>query len=417
MESDCLRFRLAGTFLCGNGSDCERMTVSAGEYAARGKDGKVAFQGRLWEELRLEPVSSDDRFDLMDVTIGVNFHWERCETQRFAGVLRVIVSGNDATKVVAVNETGVEEYLKSVISSEMSAQASEGLLKAHAVISRSWLLRQLADRGKHVCEQAGGWKRVTVDGMETDELVRWYDREDHSQFDVCADDHCQRYQGVTRQTSPCVAEAVEATRGLALTFGGEICDARFSKCCGGRSELFENCWEDSRHEYLESVADRKEGMERDFCDSDDEDVLSQVLNSYDLETKDFYRWSVRYGKGELGELIRRRSGLDLGAVTELRPLERGASGRIVRLFIRGEKGCVTVGKELEIRRWLSESHLKSSAFDVADEGDAFVLYGKGWGHGVGLCQIGAAVMGAKGYGYEEILNHYFPKAELTRLYE
>ena len=408
MGGEMVYFVLKGRFVCGG------MAVE-GEERAEARDGKVWWNGRLMDEVVFVACDGDGRFELEGVTIGVDFHWERREKQRFAGALRLIVSEDDKGRLIAVNEIGIEEYLKSVISSEMSANASEALLMAHAVISRSWLLRQLADRGKHSGAMTGGKGCVVVDGEMVDELVRWYDREDHRQFDVCADDHCQRYQGVTRQTTEAVEKAVDATRGMVLTWNGEVCDARFSKCCGGVTELFENCWEETPHPYLERVEDC-DGHGSDFCDTDDDEVLRQVLNDYDRETKDFYRWEVRYGADEFSELIRRRSGIDFGRVIEIEPLERGVSGRIVRLLIRGEKRQMVVGKELEIRRWLSDSQLRSSAFDVVCEGGDFVLRGKGWGHGVGLCQIGAAVMGAKGYGYDEILKHYFPKAELKKLY-
>ena len=408
MGGEMVDFVLKGRFVCGG------MAVE-GEERAEARNGKVWWNGRLMDEVVFVACDGDGRFELEGVTIGVDFHWERREKQRFAGALRLIVSEDDKGRLIAVNEIGIEEYLKSVISSEMSANASEALLMAHAVISRSWLLRQLADRGKHSGAMTGGKGCVVVDGEMVDELVRWYDREDHRQFDVCADDHCQRYQGVTRQTTEAVEKAVDATRGMVLTWNGEVCDARFSKCCGGVTELFENCWEETPHPYLERVEDC-DGHGSDFCDTDDDEVLRQVLNDYDRETKDFYRWEVRYGADEFSELIRRRSGIDFGRVIEIEPLERGVSGRIVRLLIRGEKRQMVVGKELELRRWLSDSHLRSSAFDVVCEGGDFVLRGKGWGHGVGLCQIGAAVMGAKGYGYDEILKHYFPKAELKKLY-
>ena len=162
------------------------------------------------------------------------------------------------------------------------------------------------------------------------------------------------------------------------------------------------------------MKDAPEAGGPDFCDTADEAVLSQVLNEYDLETKDFYRWRVEYGCRELAELIRRRSGIDFGdEIRALEPLERGASGRIWLLRIVGSARTMTVGKELTIRRWLSESHLKSSAFEVSYPDGRIVLDGRGWGHGVGLCQIGAAVMGHRGYPYADILAHYFPGAKLT----
>lgn len=370
-------------------------------------------------------------FEIADVTIGVGFHWQRRETQRFAGSVKLIVTGDDVT---VINIIDVEEYLRSVISSEMSATASLELLKAHAVISRSWLLSQIARRDKKSCRPAAAGHDVCGD-----EVIRWYDREDHGLFDVCADDHCQRYQGVTRQTTARVADAVAATRGEVLRYGGELCDARFSKCCGGVMEQFENCWEDTPKPYLaarrdsadetdfpdltvEEVARRWIGGRPDaFCASADGRVLSQVLNNYDRETVDFYRWTVSYTDRELSELVGRRSGIDFGMITDIQPLARGTSGRIFRLRIVGTKRTVTVGKELEIRRWLSDSHLYSSAFTVDKRMDAsgctrFVLTGAGWGHGVGLCQIGAAVMGDRGYGYRDILTHYYPDADVTAEY-
>lgn len=378
--------------------------------------GMVEFGGRLYHEVWPTPPAADANFELRGVTIGVDFHWERRENQRFAGALKLIPD-HKSGHVAAVNAIGIEEYLKSVISSEMSAEAPAALLRAHAVVSRSWLLRQLADKGKHTCGESTRRRRTEVDGETVEEIVRWYDREDHTLFDVCADDHCQRYQGITRQTSPAVAEAVEATRGIVLTYGGEICDARFSKCCGGMSERFGNCWEEAEHPYLEPVADC-DATGRCFCDTHDTKVLKSVLNNYDRETTDFFRWEVSYGSKELSALVARRSGIDFGDITELRPLERGESGRITRLLVRGTRRSVIAGKELEIRRWLSPSHLRSSAFDVErTSSGGFRLCGRGWGHGVGMCQIGAAVMGSEGYRWEEILNHYFPKAILTKIYE
>jgi SpoIID/LytB domain protein len=415
MDGNRIEFALLGRFDVFDDHNTV-VAVADGEQIAAMEAGAVAWRGNRYQSLRFVPATPDARFELKAVTIGVHFHWERRENQQFAGTLHLEPKWGDDSRVVAINDIAVEEYLKSVISSEMSAEGSEALLKAHAVVSRSWLLRQLADKGKHVAAELGGWHRSTVDGREVDELTRWYDREDHTQFDVCADDHCQRYQGVTRQTSPTVAAAVDATRGMALTWQGEVCDARFSKCCGGVSELFENCWEDTPHPYLERVVDRPQGGDTDFCDTTDESVLRQVLNSYDRETNDFYRWSVTYTAAELSQLIARKSGIDFGVIKSIRPLTRGVSGRITRLLIEGEKRTAIVGKELEIRRWLSESHLRSSDFDVSFDDNRVRLSGKGWGHGVGLCQIGAAVMGAKGYDYTEILHHYFPKAELTKLY-
>lgn len=365
----------------------------------------VECDGECSPVLRFAPGAP---FELIDVPIGIGFHWQRNENQLFSGQLRIIA---DQGKLIAINDIGLESYLKSVISSEMSANASEALLRAHAVVSRSWLLRQLHDVGKHPCGLTSRTFTTEIDGQTVDELCCWHDREDHTLFDVCADDHCQRYQGLTRQTSPAVEAAVDATRGMVLTYGDEICDARFSKCCGGRSETFGNCWEKAPHPYLEAVDDP-------FCDTTDTGILDQVLNGYDREAPDFYHWEVAYSPAELSGLIARRSGIDFGDIEELRPLTRGQSGRIVRLLVRGSRRTMVVGKELEIRRWLSESHLRSSNFEVTRDADGrFILRGRGWGHGVGLCQIGAAVMGAKGYSAHEILHHYFPKSTLTKIYE
>ena len=353
----------------------------------------------------------DGTFEIDDVAIGIGFHWERRERQRFAGRLRVIRDGGNE---VAINDIPLEKYLESVISSEMNANASEPLLKAHAVISRSWLLANIR-KEEDARRIIRGTPRPYGQG---EEIIRWYDREDHRLFDVCADDHCQRYQGLTRQTNPAAARAVAETRGEVLAYGGAICDTRFSKCCGGRTELFENCWEPVAHPYLTSVADNggADG-EPDFCDTADGEVLRQVLNSYDRETPDFYRWEVSYTPAELSELLRRKTGIDFGTVEALEAVERGPSGRVVRLRVAGSKRSAVIGKELEIRRALSDSHLYSSAFEASMENGRWVLRGRGWGHGVGLCQIGAAVMGAKGYDYRQILAHYFPNATLEKIYE
>jgi SpoIID/LytB domain protein len=337
-------------------------------------------------------------FIIKDVPIGIHFHWERKEDQEFLGELRIIREGDQLT---AINIIPIEDYLTSVISSEMSATSFPELLKAHAVISRSWLLAQ-----KEKAAQVHHYSSV----VETaGEYIRWYDREDHARFDVCADDHCQRYQGITRASVPAVKEAVESTSGELLMYQGKICDARFSKCCGGQTELFENCWEPVAHPYLESITDP-------FCNTQDQKVLRQVLNQYDQDTRDFYRWKVEYTQDELSELIRLKSGWDFGEITDLIPIERGPSGRIIRLKIAGTRLSKTIGKELFIRKVLSESHLYSSAFDVSKASGKFILNGKGWGHGVGLCQIGAALMAKEGYTYKEILAHYFPRAELKKMY-
>lgn len=378
--------------------------IIEGEQLVELSEGGILWHGQQYRELFFAPQNTDvASFSLYDVTIGVNFHWERQETQVFRGALRLVV---DADKMIAINELPVEQYLESVISSEMSATSSIELLKAHAVISRSWLLTQKKNREENVNKKEGNFFSFV---RKEDELIRWYDREDHTLFDVCADDHCQRYQGITRATSPSVTEAIKATRGQVLVYDNQLCDARFSKCCGGKTEEFQYCWEDTPKPYLLSINDP-------FCNTDDAKVLRQVLNDYDQETPDFYRWTVSYSQEELSELVNRKLKLDLGEVTDLIPLERGKSGRIWKLQIVGTKRSFTIGKELEIRRALSESHLYSSAFDVEKQDGCFVLKGKGWGHGVGLCQIGAAVMGEKGYSYDEILLYYYRGAEITKLY-
>ena len=414
-----------------NGSYIETETGEElqGEQRAIWTNGKILFNGKLYEDLFFEPTDKKScSFDLKAVTIGVDFHWQRREDQRFRGALNLAVTEEG---IVAINQIDAEEYLTSVISSEMSANASKQLLKAHAVISRSWLLAQIEKNQ----QLAKGEKNYTSCQQDEEQLIRWYDREDHVLFDVCADDHCQRYQGITRETNPVVKEAIQETRGEVLLYDGVICDARFSKCCGGVTERFENCWEPIDHPYLAVLRDAPEKEHPDltneeeaqkwirtapsaFCHTTDKAILSQVLNNYDQETTDFYRWQVIYTQEELAELIHRKSGIDFGQILDLVPLERGGSGRIVRLKIIGSQRSLIIGKELEIRRTLSESHLYSSAFVVDKELSAngvptcFILTGAGWGHGVGLCQIGAAVMGAKGYTYDAILTHYFPGATI-----
>ena len=380
-------------------------------------NGLIQYDGKAHTRLCFKPQSPDDSFSLMDVVIGVNFHWQRLETQTFRGSLRLLADGG---KIWAINDLPVEDYLESVISSEMSAQSSLPLLMAHAVISRSWLMSQI-----------DGNTAPNTQASHGDAFIRWYDHTDHTLFDVCADDHCQRYQGITKETSPNVAEAIRRTRGELLTYGDEICDARFSKCCGGAMEEFQYCWDDTPKPYLKGIGDTPEetipdltveenarqwilSSPKSFCNTTDKRILSQVLNDYDQETTDFYRWRVSYTQEELSKLVEKKLGAGLGTITDMRPLKRGMSGRICELRITGTKKTIVVGKELEIRRALSESHLYSSAFVVEKQGDTFTLIGAGWGHGVGLCQIGAAVMGDKGYAYDEILRHYYPGAEIEK---
>ncbi|HNX54968.1 MAG TPA: SpoIID/LytB domain-containing protein [Prolixibacteraceae bacterium] len=406
---------------------------------------KVSYkEGKIWlndepvddEVLLFEPVRYHEAsFELNDVTIGIQFHWERKEDQTFKGSLEIRIEGE---KLVAINVLPLEDYLVSVISSEMSATSNLELLKAHAVISRSWLLAQ-TEKSKSISQSGKLYQSIS----ETDgEYIRWYDREDHLNFDVCADDHCQRYQGITRQSTPLVEQAIAETRGILLMNEGKICDARFSKSCGGISETFENVWEPEVHPYLQSIVDNPtlaDGFDADltneeaadkwirnapeaFCNTRDKEVLSQVLNDYDQETTDFYRWKLVYQQDDLAELVARKSGRDFGKIVDLIPVERGHSGRLKKLKIVGTKLTLTIGKELEIRKTLSESHLYSSAF-VVDKLNVengipaqFELTGAGWGHGVGLCQIGAAMMGAKGYKHDQILLHYFRGAYLSKEY-
>ena len=415
-----ISFDLLGDFRCG-------MCVPASKNIVFIEQGKISYDGRLCEELVFTPCGKDSVFTLHDVVIGVNFHWQRKESQSFKGELRLIVEDGE---VRAINRIDVEEYLVSVISSEMSATSSLEFLKAHTIVSRSWLYAQL-QRKEKVQQGVLGWE----DG---DEIVRWYAREDHTLFDLCADDHCQRYQGVTRVHNPNVELAVKETAGLVLMYDGEVCDARFSKCCGGVTERFSACWENVDFDYLQAFRDcggdgelpdltTEEGARAwiesspaSYCSTTDAHVLSQILNGYDRETNDFYRWKVIYSQSELSGLVTERSGFDFGIIEDLRPVERGASGRIIRLEIVGSKMTRIVGKELEIRRWLSRSHLYSSAFVidkvVGSSGELqFVLKGAGWGHGVGLCQIGAAMMGEEGCSCEQILSFYYPETVLSRI--
>jgi SpoIID/LytB domain protein len=404
--------------------------IYSGAYDAIAENGAILFEGRRYTEIAFRPLSADASFDLKEVVIGKSFHWERREDQRFRGELHLVANVN---RIVAINLIGLEDYLESVISSEMNAAAPTEFLRAHAVISRSWLLAQIAGNKPYA-----GPSSVSSDG----ELSRWYDREEHSLYDVCADDHCQRYQGITRASanSQAIADIVRSTRGEVLMHNGQVCDARFYKCCGGITERFESVWEPVPHQYLQAVADAHlDGPLPDlsdeaaasawirsappaWCNTSDADLLSRSLNNYDSETTpSFYRWTVDYDAGQLSDIVRRRSGIDFGRILDLVPLSRGASARIERLQIVGSKLTYIIGKELEIRRSLSESHLFSSAFVVDKILGAdglprrFRLAGAGWGHGVGLCQTGAAVMGDRGLSYRQILAHYYPGAIIESL--
>lgn len=410
-----------------------RLTVSGNRLILENKGRKMEFE----KTIKCTPCDpSVAYFEVHGVTIGIDFHWEQEEDQKFSGAIKLLAGEG---LVTLINVIDIEEYLCSVISSEMKADASLELLKAHAVISRSWLMAQLTKKGKNEDSE----KAVTGRGTADDEYIRWFGREDHADFHVCADDHCQRYQGISRVSNENVRRAVSATRGWVLMYGSDICDARYSKCCGGVTERYEHCWDPRYHPYLESFADLPAGTKRftpdlqdenaarnfildtpdAFCNTSDKKILSQVLNEYDLETSDFFRWKVRYEQQELSELIRKRSGIDFGQIRSLEPVLRGNSGRLIKLRINGTRKNMVIGKELVIRRWLSKSHLYSSAFVVEEEMHlpgkvpaAFVLRGAGWGHGVGLCQVGAAVMGAKGYAFEEILIHYYRGADPVKIY-
>jgi stage II sporulation protein D len=423
-----IRGRLNGVFRT-NGSSL------SGEFTARPREGEVGLYDAFGREILRSPeihlIAGDrETFTLHEVMIGVRFHWERREEQTFSGDLILLPSGKGT--LVAVNEISVEEYLMSVVASEMSGEAPFAFLKAHAITSRSWLVAMLRRGG----DMKGGRRETEI--RREGEVVRWYDREDHSLFDVCADDHCQRYQGITGRVSGRAAEAVRATRGVFLIHEGAICDARYHKSCGGLTENFATCWEDTPVPYLSHVSDSARPYARlrtemdaerwilsnpdVFCRTEDQDLLRRILPASDRETVDFSRWQVSYGREELETILREKSGIDFGVLHNLVPLERGPSGRIRLLRIAGSKATLAVGKELEIRRWLSPSHLYSSAFIVSTTRDAsgiparFTLFGAGWGHGVGLCQIGAAVMAEKGYRDEEILLHYFRGTALVKRY-
>ena len=422
--SEDIRFRLNTVYRS------EKQTWQPGNYHIRREGCQYISTGpdgmqEIVLPLNLYPENEEHSdFDLTEVVIGIQFHWERKETQKFKGQLRIIDEGAHLT---AVNILPLEEYLISVISSEMSATSSLEFLKAHAVISRSWLLAQ---KNKARSTEAGYPSCQHTSGS----YIRWYDREDHAHFDVCADDHCQRYQGITKAYTPAVRQAVETTRGEVLMYEGNICDARFSKCCGGITERFENTWEPVVHPYLDKISDspgqlssgdltREEDARKwilssppAFCSTSDPDILSQILNDYDQETRHFFRWREEYTVTELSELVRNKLGIDFGTITDIQAVERGVSGRLIRVRICGSRKSLIIGKELTIRKAFSPSHLYSSAFVVTREDDKFIFRGAGWGHGVGLCQIGAAVMGAQGYSYRRILQHYFKDSELVKNY-
>ncbi len=433
-SAEQISFTLNGIFEDESGTSCMTGKWTAGcsgekLYLQNDKE-KLEFKGILLLRPQNDRNSS---IILHAVTIGVDFHWQRKEDQVFTGNLKLIIEDR---KVTAVNVLSVEDYLISVISSEMKATASKEFLKAHAVISRSWLLAQL-EKSRSLGEET---RKYETYSRTEDEIVRWYDREDHRNFDVCADDHCQRYQGITRASTPVVEQVIQETYGEVLIWDGTICDTRYYKCCGGVTELFENVWEPVNHPYLKKVTDNIvvhegfdlnlnneeaagrwiEGNPDAFCNTTDRNVLSQVLNDYDQETHDFFRWKVTYTQSELSEMVKLRTGIDFGTITDLIPLERGVSGRIMRLRIEGTRRTMIIGKELEIRKALSKTHLYSSCFFAEktqgrDE-ISFIIHGAGWGHGVGLCQIGAAVMGSKGNTYHEILMHYFSETTLQKKY-
>ncbi len=418
-----IHFRLNGTYYANN-------QAYEGEYYIIKENSKYLLQNadgtqEITLPLIFEPDNYATRdFELTEVTIGIQFHWERKETQKFKGKLKII---DEKKHLTAINILPLEDYLLSVISSEMKATSSPEFLKAHAVISRSWLLAQ-----KEKARHRNGYYQS---GQETEQTyIRWYDREDHANFDVCADDHCQRYQGISKAYTHTVRQAVRATCGEVLTYHGQICDARFSKCCGGATERFENTWEPVVHPYLDKITDSEMPLEAGnlseekaarawilsspatFCNTSDVKILGEVLNDYDLETRHFFRWQVNYTTGELSALVKEKLGIDFGTITEIIPLERGTSGRLCRIKIIGTRKTMEIGKELVIRKAFSPTHLYSSAFVIDKKEENFIFRGAGWGHGVGLCQIGAAVMGAKGYTYRQILKHYFKNSEISKLY-
>ncbi|MGA2517635.1 MAG: SpoIID/LytB domain-containing protein [Thermodesulfobacteriota bacterium] len=402
---------------------------ASGRFSAKSDAGMIVLFDAVHQEMTRSPsikLTGQDKskFSLFGVTIGSRFHWERTEDQTFGGDL-ILRPRKDGT-ITVINETPLEDYLKSVISSEMSSAAPMEFLKAHAILSRSWILAAL-DRNKKT-EKTSKSPEKTTD----DEVIRWHDREEHDLFDVCADDHCQRYQGVTKIVSKQAEEAIRKTWGMTITYQGKICDARYSKACGGITENFDTAWNDKQVPYLKSISDasgsyRPIKTEEEasawilsnpdaYCNTQDEALLGKILPDFDRKTKDFFRWTIEYSHSELEEILRKKSGLDFGVLGEIVPIARGPSGRIYRLKIVGSKRSIVVGKELEIRRWLSRTHLYSSAFVVKAGPGRFTFRGAGWGHGVGLCQIGAAVMAAQGFSAEKILKHYFQDVEIKNLY-
>ena len=428
-----IRFSLNGSFTCDNS-----IKNVYGDFTATIEGDGLKIKNGLFEyrtintALFTPTAAASDFFELKDVVIGIDFHWEQKENQQFQGELKLLIEGDN---ILAINILDVETYLKSVISSEMRADSSPDLLKAHAVVSRSWLFAQI-EKQKNIEKS-----KYSSSQISENEFIRWYDREDHKLFDVCADDHCQRYQGITRAHNPNVIDAINATAGQVLMSEGKVCDTRYSKSCGGISESFENVWEPVKHPYLQKVSDNPEQnyteldltIEKNaadwinskpeaFCNTSDKEVLKQVLNDYDQISEHFYRWKVEFTQKEISELLKKKSGFDFGEIIDLIPVERGVSGRLIKLKIVGSNKTLVVGKELEIRRWLSPSHLYSSAFIIEKTNEEngipqkFIISGAGWGHGVGLCQIGAAVMGHKGHSYKEILMHYFKNAELKTIY-
>ena len=404
LASSVIKFKFNGVYKLQ-----ENDALYEGKHEVSLQNGQILFDKKLYQSLSFTPLDYENvSFELKNVSIGIQFHWQREEEQTFKGSLRFIL---EKEHIRAINTLPIEDYLESVISSEMKATSSLELLKSHAVISRSWLLAQLSKRN----ELSNESEKYSSSMISADRIIRWYDREDHTGFDVCADDHCQRYQGITKISTPFVKKAIQETFGEVLMSDKQICDTRFSKCCGGITEEFENCWEPKHYSYLSSVSCGE-------CNTQDKSILSEILNDYDRETNDFYRWSVKYTQQELSNLIAQKTNIDFGEIIDLIPEERGKSSRIVQLLISGTKKQMHIGKELEIRKILSNSHLYSSAFVVEKnnivEGipQNFTLHGAGWGHGVGLCQIGAAVMASKNFNYQEILSHYFQGASIEKIY-